>query len=679
MTTPKITLGGETYAVLRADTLEAPDEYWARQLVERILDEDPGAAGRLVDLAESLTGEWSMNVADAMATVARAIARGDLVVLRDRGEDDKLRSSKTQPHDLRDIGDDVDPDGPVSPGGGRDAPAPMTRTWISFEVVDDRGEPVVGEFRVAIDADEDSGKTEDGKQFYDDVRAEADARLRLDLLRWPVHDQPSVDPKPPAVLPDTPAGTSFRVIDDQSQGVRGRFSATTSTGTVGGDLGAQPVTLGAPTAAEGGTVELSELDLDPRPISPASLQADHVVEIDHPLDQTVAVKIPSGATTIVVRRPRLRRLRNEGLRFANDSSLLVPLARHDPMAALATAIATLEAEPSSSLVVVGHASAAGSGSRNEELGQLRADATRAMLERDEAAWVAVAEAHGSAADVQRFLLHLHTAHGWPTDPGRTDGVVDAGTSSAVRSFQHHVNAHMNPAPPVAEDGEISRATWSALFAVQVEHLRLQCQSMGVSATTPAAIGASMASIGCADRFAQHPRFEESSEDAAQRRVDLIVVPADVAWNEGPALDALIGASSFTWIDVHGFAVGPGDLLLELVDHHGRPLVDETYTLSTDAEVRTGRSDANGYVVERGLSGTVTTLELSDGAALLFDRAYLEASQRRHDEPAPEVALDPDHEWPQDADEREFDDDDDAADVFDFDDFDDDAADEDGDE
>lgn len=49
----------ETYSLVRADALEAPDESRARRLLRRVLDDDPGAGRRLVALAESLTAEWS--------------------------------------------------------------------------------------------------------------------------------------------------------------------------------------------------------------------------------------------------------------------------------------------------------------------------------------------------------------------------------------------------------------------------------------------------------------------------------------------------------------------------------------------------------------------------------------------------------------------------------------------
>ena len=270
MTSPKITLGRETYALVRGDTLDAPDESRARRLVQHILDEDPGAGRRIVALAESLTGEWSMTVADAVATVSRAIARGDLVVLRERTDDDALHPSDIQPHDLRDVGDD--PVVPVGPGGGgRDAPAPMTRTWISFEVVDDRGQPMIGEFRVAIDADEDSGRTEDGRRFYDDVRAEADARLRLDLLQWEVgpRDGPGVVPTDGPDVPVSPHEaevTTVEVVDEQGRAWAGAFAIVvggevTESGDVselaGRELDGEGLSLSLSELRPGGSIEMA--------------------------------------------------------------------------------------------------------------------------------------------------------------------------------------------------------------------------------------------------------------------------------------------------------------------------------------------------------------------------------------------------------------------------------------
>jgi hypothetical protein len=131
--------------------------------------------------------------------------------------------------EIRDIGD-IDGPVPAFPGGGDPSDpagpaAPLTTTWISFEVVDDRGDPVEGEFRVALDGAVEEGELDDETRHYDDIREAAEVRLHLEHIRWPFDaDEPieptvdgpgAEDPAPLAPAPDT--ATTFEVVDEAGE------------------------------------------------------------------------------------------------------------------------------------------------------------------------------------------------------------------------------------------------------------------------------------------------------------------------------------------------------------------------------------------------------------------------------------------------------------------------------
>jgi hypothetical protein len=225
----RIKIGRTNYAIVRSrDELSFFDEADARALVRRLVEENVSGARQIVDLAEELTGDYHHSLSDAIGTVARALMRGDVVGLRVDAEPEPLGRAARQVRDLRDPTPDAPHVGPRDTP--RDEPAPQVRTWLSFEVVDDRGQPLLGEFRVAIDADEDAGELDDTTRRYDDIRAEADARLRLDLLRWDptTRDEPTVTPDGPIpggppVAPDD-AVTTFEVVGEDGTPWPGEFS-----------------------------------------------------------------------------------------------------------------------------------------------------------------------------------------------------------------------------------------------------------------------------------------------------------------------------------------------------------------------------------------------------------------------------------------------------------------------
>jgi hypothetical protein len=174
-------------------------------------------------LAQDLSGQYRLGRERAPAIVARALARGDLRAVRLSTNPATLGAATTE---IRDIGDIDGPVVPAFPGGGDpdrpDGPAaPLSTTWISFGVVDERGDPVDGDFRIALDAAVHEGELDDETRLYEDIREAADVRLHLAHILWPFDaDEPveptvdgpgAEDPAPLAPAPDT--ATTFEIVD----------------------------------------------------------------------------------------------------------------------------------------------------------------------------------------------------------------------------------------------------------------------------------------------------------------------------------------------------------------------------------------------------------------------------------------------------------------------------------
>jgi len=327
-------------------------------------------------------------------------------------------------------------------------------------------------------------------------------------------------------------------------------------------------------------------------------------------------------------RQHLLRVRTETLRFAHDSVLLVPLVPGmGPAPALATFAGRIEGDATLRALVAGHASRTGSVSHNDDISHLRATGVARFFANDRDGWVDLAAEYGSPADVQRMLAYLASEHQWPTDPGRTDGELDEGSEAAVRSFQYSFNVHYDE--EIEEDGKITRETLGALFDVFYEELSLLCEAVGVEDLTTVAsrlqddhvLGAGI--VHCDD-----PKFAEASNEVGQRRIDLILIPAEIDWAPPASSRDLIESSLIDIIDIDARLSRPRELRVQLVDHYGRVLVKEPYVVRTDEEERRGQTDEEGLLVEIELRGQSPTITLDDGSIVIFDAEYFDRGEPR---------------------------------------------------
>ncbi|MEX1363247.1 MAG: hypothetical protein AB1Z98_08980 [Nannocystaceae bacterium] len=202
---------GSRFAVVPArNLLHAPTEEQARRLVEAGLHEHGQRFTRqLQQLAQELGG---LGHDDPIGVVVDALVRGRLVAVR--WDEPTPPLSEAEPIELRELGGGEVIE-PMVGGDTREPSPPLQTTWLSFEVVDERGRPVDhGRFEVIVDGRLHVGELlPDSRPRYEPVRVGATAELRLEGLRWdwePGSDDPTKpgggdDPTKPSGGDDPPS------------------------------------------------------------------------------------------------------------------------------------------------------------------------------------------------------------------------------------------------------------------------------------------------------------------------------------------------------------------------------------------------------------------------------------------------------------------------------------------
>ncbi len=113
-----------------------------------------------------------------------------------------------------------------------------------------------------------------------------------------------------------------------------------------------------------------------------------------------------------------------------------------------------------SAVCFGFASASGSPEANRILSRRRAEAVKAILDRNHDAWHDLSRNHFGTQDIQAFLADLDTLECLGCDPGPIDGVDGPRTRAAIETFQRHANERWSLG--LVDDGLCGPATWGAV-------------------------------------------------------------------------------------------------------------------------------------------------------------------------------------------------------------------------
>lgn len=232
-------------------------EVWsADQTRGRLLDavrDNPFLGHALVRFAdqELLVDSWDATFDDAIEAIARAIERGVITPVRIASAEAGLRpivpgATPIRWDELQLLSDLARP-GPTR--GVPGTPRHVTPTWVdprdawmSFDVVDDRGAPADGHFRVVVDGEADEGRLERTTHTFRGLSTSATGRVRIDSLSFTSTSMHLDGPVPggtPTVPRDGPLlarGASFEVVDDEGRPVVGRYVVRTPAGERGGRL-----------------------------------------------------------------------------------------------------------------------------------------------------------------------------------------------------------------------------------------------------------------------------------------------------------------------------------------------------------------------------------------------------------------------------------------------------------
>jgi hypothetical protein len=525
--------------------------------------------------------------------------------------------------------------------------------WVSIELVDARGVPFADVEVTLVHADGRRDRVQldvDGRHQARRVLLPGPTRVllppRLELppasrnaapplgfSRLPGDLAVAVVPVGPLVL--SPLDRHYRIVVDASPW-RAKFVMDDGAPLSRLDIVVMPTGKGELAAATDavGEVSLAELAAsDAVAVSISRPPASRVpycrgvtdgfvaspYACDFPFGNPARAELPVGGLEVVVRRPVVLRVDAHSVGFARESSILAPLdATRSHLVALAAAVSSLARNRTQRLLAVGHASADGDPDANAALGRQRARCIQLLLNGDRDGWVELATDHGTPADIQRLLTYLARSHAWPCDPGRTDGVMDDDVATAVARFQQQYSDIYDA--EIDTDGVVGTQTLGALFDTQSYELHEHIAALGGSTDSLVWYDDDGIDSAGADVLS-HPAIEESSSPDGQRRVDLLLAPADLGWARGDGVALLYRVARFQTIPLPAVAAGRRDLVVRVVDHYGRPVANEPYVVTTDVERREGTTDDAGILVERGLAGELSRLECGGAARVPADRGY----------------------------------------------------------
>jgi len=257
-----VKIGRCTYELARArDVLRAPyDVEAARRQLERIegwtetaaravlesIDRMPLLRPADEDLTELVARLWVEGVLSAVVTPS-PVRPVDAPEVRDLVE----------PHHLGDLG---------HPSRPSPSERPSALTWVSFEIVDERGQPADGEFRCRTDAKLDGGSLERRTHRYGDLPPGSSSQLYAEGLRWPSSNDEGPDitvgdgSLSEPVLPASGSTvTTFEVVDADGEtlpGFAGWLDGSgarqqTTLGRVTEIVGSEPLTLDVHIGGQG--------------------------------------------------------------------------------------------------------------------------------------------------------------------------------------------------------------------------------------------------------------------------------------------------------------------------------------------------------------------------------------------------------------------------------------------
>lgn len=197
-------------------------------LEDALGESGPGLREDLRRCAEQLLGGRAIEgTREAIGVVARALAEGRLVAV---AMPERARVlSDVEATDLREIGG-WEVDDPLGPGDGP-LLRPEATTWVSFEIVDERGVPAQGHYRVALDASVEEGELEARPHHFDGLRETVQVRMLAEALRWDAATpRPLAPSRGDVPRPHSVFGLSLELVDERGESLQAHFGLESAEG-----------------------------------------------------------------------------------------------------------------------------------------------------------------------------------------------------------------------------------------------------------------------------------------------------------------------------------------------------------------------------------------------------------------------------------------------------------------
>lgn len=191
-----------------------------------------------------------------------------------------------------------------------------------------------------------------------------------------------------------------------------------------------------------------------------------------------------------------------------------------------TAYNHAQANTGQELVVCGHADKSGEYDYNYTLSELRAKATRAVLDNDAQVWADIAKQRSKVEDYQTILKTLTTTHGWNCDPGKIDNEDGPKTRGGVEAFQKQYNSAYGES--IGVDGDIGPLTWKAIHRVVVDLIHTAYEKSEGTGEPPALPYRSKDKgiYACGESFPITKGHSSEYRSTTGRRVELVFYDKD---------------------------------------------------------------------------------------------------------------------------------------------------------
>lgn len=249
------------------------------------------------------------------------------------------------------------------------------------------------------------------------------------------------------------------------------------------------------------------------------------------------IQVPTDQShRLVLYPPGIDVVEMEDVNFHHNSAVVLPWRsaeagehtqgqqRMSGLTVIEGALRHADAHRGHTLLLAGHTDSSGEADYNRTLSELRAAATRALLEGDRDGWGNTCAERNKVEDLQEVLAWVATAHGWDCHPGAIDDDLGDNTRRARRAFRQRHNDEFGTG--LSLDAPTSAADWKAIFDLYERSLDDMLQD-DLAGFRGALTFHEPAILACGEDFATGGNAPVGRRSASERRVELLFfVPDD---------------------------------------------------------------------------------------------------------------------------------------------------------